>query len=65
MEAKLIDSERLLSTTELAKELGVPERSIRNWITAGTAPAHYRLNQRTTKFRIEDVRQWLAEKYAA
>lgn len=63
--SRLIGSERLLSPDELHELLGVPKRTIRDWGTKGTGPKRYRLNHKTTRYRIEDVREWLAEKYAA
>lgn len=44
---------------ELAEGLGISGRTLDNWISAGVAPPHARLNS-LVWFREDDVRRWMA-----
>lgn len=58
------DPDRLLDYAGVAQWVGVPERSIRKWIAAGTGPAPIRLG-RHIRFRVRDVLAWLDQRAEA
>jgi len=49
-----------ITTTQLAKELQVTDRTIRYWATNGTLPAH-RIG-RQIRFRRDEIDMWLSER---
>ena len=51
----------LLSTSELAKFLGVPVSTVYAWQSRGGGPLGYRVG-RHTRYRSDDVLAWLADR---
>lgn len=58
-----IQSERVLTPQEVATMLGLTPRALRDWRSHNMGPRYYRLNHKTARYRLEDVREWLASKY--
>jgi excisionase family DNA binding protein len=54
----------LLSTSELAKFLGVPVTTVYSWRTHGTGPPGYRVG-RHTRYRPGEVLGWLEQRRLA
>ncbi len=53
-------SDTLLSTAQLAGELGVTAGTLRNWRTAGRGPRGARIGGRV-RYRRADVDTWIAQ----
>jgi excisionase family DNA binding protein len=51
----------LLSTTELARRLGIRPQTIRNWVLQGKIP-ELRLSHKVRRFRWKDVLRALQER---
>jgi excisionase family DNA binding protein len=51
--------ERLLSVKDVAQLMGVDERTIRRWVTAGRLPAPLQVGPNTVRFRPEDIEQFM------
>ena len=49
----------VFTKAELAETLGISGRTLENWLSAGIAPPHARLNS-LVWFREADVQKWLA-----
>lgn len=58
------DPDRLLSYSDFAQWVGVPERSVRAWVATGNGPRAVRLG-RHVRIRVADALAWLDERYAA
>lgn len=50
---------RLFDQTELAKELGLSERSLERYRLQGNGPRYVRVGLRLIRYREEDVEAWL------
>ena len=58
MAVQVSEPARLWSLTETAEYLGVPEQTLRQWISRGTGPRSYKVG-RFRKYDPSDVRAWL------
>jgi predicted DNA-binding transcriptional regulator AlpA len=58
------DGEALATPEELAEFLKVPERTLAQWRYWGKGPKSIKVG-RFVRYRVDDVRQWLAEKQAS
>jgi predicted DNA-binding transcriptional regulator AlpA len=56
------ESDALLSTTELANLLGVSEKWCETARSRGFGPKWVKLSPRRVRYRLSDVRLWLAER---
>lgn len=56
------DPNALLTTAEFAEWVGVPVRTVRQWITDGTAPRRLRVG-RHIRIRWADALSWAESKY--
>lgn len=54
------DSSTLLSTSQLAAELGIAPQTVRNWRVAGRGPRGVRIGG-SVRYRRADVDAWLTE----
>jgi excisionase family DNA binding protein len=54
----------LITTKQLARLLRVPVNTLYGWRQRGTGPPGYRVG-RHTRYRVEDVLEWLEERKAA
>lgn len=52
----------LLTLTETARRLSVPEGTLRQWVREGTAPPSTRIGKRRY-FRDRDVAAWIEERF--
>ncbi len=59
--ATILELNSLLSKAELAKRLGVHERTLDRWGAAGLAPPRVILPGRRVAFRPESVAQWIRD----
>lgn len=50
---------RLFDQTELAKELGLSERSLERYRLLGNGPRYVRVGLRLIRYREEDVEAWI------
>lgn len=57
-----VDPDRLWTYSEFAGWAGVPERSARQWIAAGTGPRVIKLG-RHRRIRVRDALAWLDSRY--
>jgi hypothetical protein len=58
-ESPSTDSDRLLSTKELARFLNVSSMWVHTLRWQGRGPAYCHLSHNTIRYRMEDVRKWL------
>ena len=49
---------KLMSTKEVADDLGIPERTLGQWAYLGRGPAYMKVG-RHRRYRREDVTAWL------
>ena len=49
----------LLGTTEVAELLGVPIKTLYSWRLSGRGPKSVLLPNRTLKYRMSDIEEWL------
>ena len=54
----------LLLTKEVARNLRIPESTLRYWRGIGLGPKGFKLGRRVV-YRAQDVREWLDEQAAA
>lgn len=52
----------LLTAEEVAKELGVPVKTLRNWACLGKGPRRMRVGK-YVRYRAADVKTWLDNQY--
>ena len=57
-------STRMLTSAEVAEQLGVSIRTMTYWRTTGRGPRYHRIG-RTPRYRQDDVDQWVSEQAAA
>lgn len=55
---------RLMTRAEVAQELGVEEKTLRNWRSRGYGPPGFRVGK-AVRYRRDEVDRWLAEQEAA
>ena len=60
-----MDDVQLLTTTETAGLLNVPEATLRWWRHQGTGPRAFRLGARKVMYQRADVLAWLDHQYRA
>ena len=53
---------RLLKMAQVAKDLGVHERTVSRWVHDGLFPAPIKLTERTIRWRASDVVEFLKRK---
>lgn len=54
----------LISTSDLAKKLGIQPNTLEKWRVHGEGPPHYRLGRRIL-YKMEDVSAWLDQRRVA
>jgi predicted DNA-binding transcriptional regulator AlpA len=60
-----VDVEKLLTTTEVSKHLGIPEATLRYWRHRSTGPKCGRLpGTRRVVYRESDVAAWIEAAFA-
>lgn len=60
-----IDDDALLTDAQVSELLGnVPRSTLRAWRTRGLGPRFIRLAPRTPRYRLGDVRAWIAARAA-
>ncbi|KFI65740.1 phage transcriptional regulator, AlpA [Bifidobacterium cuniculi] len=55
-------SERMLTAREVARMLHVSERTVSNWRYRGEGPDFVRISKTCVRYRLSDVRRWMAER---
>jgi len=58
------DLPRLMSRVEVAEYLGIAEKTLRNWNSAGQGPRPIKYNGRAVAYLPEDVKEWLYQQRA-
>lgn len=58
-------AERILSTAEVAKWIGVSENTMRFWRWDGRGPKWFKIGAKIVKYRESDVVAWINEQYDA
>lgn len=59
------DSDRLVGAAEVALLYGIEPRTLADWRRRGVGPAPVKLTPRVIRYRLGDVRRWLAERREA
>ena len=62
--ARSPDDDALLTDAEVSEILGIPRSTLRAWRTRGFGPSFIRLAPRTPRYRLRDVRAWIASRTA-
>ena len=57
--------DRLLTRAELCQRLGVASRTLEEWTRRGYGPPLIHLTARVVRYRLADVRAWLADRERA
>ncbi|RIJ24478.1 DNA-binding protein [Henriciella barbarensis] len=57
-----MNTERLLSTKELARKLNVSHRTLENYRQSGRGPIFFRLGPKAVRYLWSDVIDWLRRK---
>lgn len=57
-----MSAEQLVETAEIARRLGVSERTVRNWVEREGLPA-YKLGS-LLRFEVVEVEKWIADNVA-
>lgn len=58
-----LDEDALLTDAEVSEMLGnIPRSTLRAWRTRGFGPRFIRLAPRTPRYRLRDVRAWIASR---
>ncbi|MEE1295688.1 MAG: helix-turn-helix domain-containing protein [Bifidobacterium sp.] len=55
-------SERMLTAREVARMLHVSERTVSNWRYRSEGPDFVRISKTCVRYRLSDVRRWMAER---
>lgn len=59
------DADRLITTAEVALLLGVEPRTLQAWRQRHVGPAAVHLSPRVVRYRVGEVRAWLADRERA
>ncbi|WP_420796461.1 helix-turn-helix transcriptional regulator [Bifidobacterium cuniculi] len=52
----------MLTAREVARMLHVSERTVSNWRYRGEGPDFVRISKTCVRYRLSDVRRWMAER---
>jgi predicted DNA-binding transcriptional regulator AlpA len=52
--------ETVLTTCQLAEATGIPVCTWSRWRSQGKSPTYYKIGDRAVRYRVADVRAWLA-----
>lgn len=56
---EILGEDRLLTSQEVAAQLGITEGTLRNWRWEGEGPPYVKLGKRLVRYRLGAVRQYV------
>lgn len=57
-----LTEDRLLARTEVAEHFGIPTRFLEIAATRGDGPPMYKIGGRMVRYRVGDIRAWIARR---